>query len=707
MKSRFLLITLLMLSTGLYVTPTMRAQEGPEGPETPPVAPQPAQPPQPEAQPQSQPQTSVARISVVHGQVSTMRGDGGSWVAATVNAPLVPGDQVATSDGSRAEVELDYANILRLAQGTDAKMADLEPNKIDIQLAQGLVDYTVYKNTQADAEIDTPNMGVHPLSPGIYRIQVTSPSETMLIVRQGEAEVLTNQGSTKVEAGQQIQIHGADNPEYKVDPAPGGDEFDKWCSNRDQQIQSPQALQHTNQYYTGAGDLDNYGQWSEVPDYGWCWTPQVDAGWVPYSAGSWGWEPYWGWTWISGEPWGWAPYHYGRWFNYGGAWRWWPAVGFGGLRPLWAPAYVSFFGFGGGFGFNIGFGFGSIGWLALGPRDIFHPWYGAGHMFSAMNFNAMHGAGFIRAGGPSFGSNLERAMGDARIRAAVRNVSAQDFAAGRMGRSMPVSEGMLRNASVMRGNLPMGPSRTSFGARAGGFSSYRGATANGQHFYSRGSAGSVGRAGGSTGGFGGRSNSVAPGRTEAGQGGWRNYSNAGRTGGGSTGYSNAGRAGGTSTWQGRTGGSTAGAQNNWQRYASPNPYAGRAQSGASTQRGGWQGYSGGSRGYSGGAGGWSGAAPRTGGSYGGAYNRGSYGGGYYGGSRAPMNLNQSVMRQRAPSGGYGGGRSYSAPRSGGSSAPRSSSGGGVESHSSGGGGGHSSGGGGGHSSGGGHSGGHR
>ena len=216
-----------------------------------------------------------------------------------MNTPLVPGDQVATADRSRAEVQLDFANIMRLDQRTDAKVADLEQNKIQIQLASGLVDYTVYKGTQADAEIDTPNMGVHPLAPGIYRIQVNSPTETLLIVRQGEAEVLTNQGSTKVEAGQIIQIHGADNPEYKVDPAPGGDDFDKWCSDRDRQIQSAQSWQHTDPQYTGSSDLDTYGQWSEVPDYGWCWTPQVDAGWVPYSAGYWGWEPYWGWTWIS------------------------------------------------------------------------------------------------------------------------------------------------------------------------------------------------------------------------------------------------------------------------------------------------------------------------------------------------------------------------------------------------------------------------
>ena len=480
MKNRFLLITLAILTMGLFVTPSVRAQDDPQGP--PPVQPQ-----APTSAPQAQPQSTVARLSVVNGNVSTMRGDAGEWVAGTVNTPVVPGDKVATAYRSRAEVQLDFANMMRLDERTEAKVADLTQSRILIQLSSGLVEFSAVNGTQADAEIDTPNMGVHPLAPGVYRIQVNSPTETLLIVRKGEAEVLTNQGSTKVEEGQIINIHGADNPEYKIDPAPAGDDFDKWCMDRDRQIASAQAWKHTDQYYTGSSDLDANGQWEEVPDYGWCWTPMVDAGWVPYSAGRWGWEPYWGWTWISYEPWGWAPYHYGRWFMYGGRWAWWPARGFYGPRPIWAPAYVSFFGFGGGgFGIGVGFGFGSVGWLALGPRDVFHPWYGAGHSFAVANFNSLHGAGFVTPGGRPYGSNLERAMTDERIRSAIRNVSAQDFASGRMSHSTPVSESMLRNASMVRGTLPVAPTRASLGSRVASPVGMHAESAGSEHFFSRG-----------------------------------------------------------------------------------------------------------------------------------------------------------------------------------------------------------------------------
>ena len=146
-----------------------------------------------------------------------------------------------------------------------------------------------------------------------------------------------------------------------------------------------------------------------MPDYGQVWIPS--AAWVGRltapAAGCW--EPYWGWTWVSYEPWGWAPYHYGRWFLYGGRWAWWPGPAYVGYRPIWAPAYVSFFGFGGGvgvgFGFGLGFGFGHVGWLAVGPGDFFHPWwggfrggFGVADIHNSYNvrggFAPLHGGGF-------------------------------------------------------------------------------------------------------------------------------------------------------------------------------------------------------------------------------------------------------------------------------------------------------------------------
>jgi hypothetical protein len=447
MKSRCLIGTLVILVLGLLAAPVrVRAEE--------------------------EPTPGVARVSLIHGDVSMMRGDSGDWEATTVNAPLVEGDKITTGERSRAEIQLDYANILRLDQRGEAKITQLSRTQIQIQVAQGTVNYTVFKGTEAQVEIQTPNMAVHPLGEGSYRIQVNSPTETEVIVRKGQAEVATPQGSTPVEKNKMITVRGADNPEYQVAKATHGDEWDEWNQDRDKEIQGASSWRYANRYYTGAEDLDRHGRWVRDPDYDWCWTPYVDAGWVPYYDGRWAWEPYWGWTWVSYEPWGWAPYHYGRWFSRGGGWYWWPGYRGYGYFPAWAPAYVSFLGFGyGGYswGFGAGFGFGSLGWCPLGPYDTFRPWWGRHNRYDVVgitNGNNFHNFGNRerghQRGRQPYRSNLEQALNNSEMRRAITRVSAEDFARGRMpARGHGIDDATLRQGHVVSGTLPVVPTRES------------------------------------------------------------------------------------------------------------------------------------------------------------------------------------------------------------------------------------------------------
>src|SRR5437879_896551 len=72
------------------------------------------QPAAPSGDQAAQADQGVARVSMIHGDVSTQRGDSGDWSAATLNAPVVSGDKISTGDNARAEMQLDYANILRV-----------------------------------------------------------------------------------------------------------------------------------------------------------------------------------------------------------------------------------------------------------------------------------------------------------------------------------------------------------------------------------------------------------------------------------------------------------------------------------------------------------------------------------------------------------------------------------------------------------------
>src|SRR5262249_24592530 len=243
-----------------------------------------------------------------HGDVTTQRGDTGDWSSAVLNQPMVTGDKVSTGARGRAEPQLDHANVLRVGERTQANIASLTRNGIQVQIGRGIANLSVIRDSDADFQIATPNLSVHPARRDVsVRITVISDDEPQVMVRRGDVDISTPQGSTHLRSGQLITVRGTgSDTQYKVGDAMAQDDFDRWIIDRDHVIRSAQSWNRTNQYYTGSEDLDNHGHWTSVPDYGQVWVPSVGADWAPYRDGQWVWEPFWGWTWVSYEPWGWA-----------------------------------------------------------------------------------------------------------------------------------------------------------------------------------------------------------------------------------------------------------------------------------------------------------------------------------------------------------------------------------------------------------------
>lgn len=429
-----------------------------------------AQPGGPEGEGPAKTDQGVGRISLMHGDVSTQRGDSGDWSAAVLNQPVMTGDKLSTGNNARTELQLDFANTLRLGPNSKATISNFTKRDIQIQLGEGIANFSVSKDSEAEPEIDTPNMAVHPAHhDGVFRIEVRPDGDTIVIVRQGEAQIATPQGSTEVHSGEMATVRGdANAAQYKISPAPDRDDWDRWNADRDHMIRNASSWRHTNRYYTGTQDLDNNGTWQNVSDYGDVWVPNEPEGWAPYRDGNWVYEPYYGWTWVGYEPWGWAPYHYGRWFPYGAGWAWWPGPIYGGgfYRPFWAPAYVSFWGWGAGFGFGFGWGgWGGFGWLPIGPCDWFHPWWGGYRgRFGVVGFRG----GFNRFGGfaplhrGTRFSNIAN-IHDARVSRGLSTVNAGHFGAGHVA-AMAATRAQIGGARMMAGNLPVVPSRASLSA---------------------------------------------------------------------------------------------------------------------------------------------------------------------------------------------------------------------------------------------------
>ena len=71
------------------------------------------------------PERGVARISITSGEVSVRRGDSGEWVAASSMHRSWWKIGVSTGTGSRAEVQFDSANLIRVGAKAEIRLAEL------------------------------------------------------------------------------------------------------------------------------------------------------------------------------------------------------------------------------------------------------------------------------------------------------------------------------------------------------------------------------------------------------------------------------------------------------------------------------------------------------------------------------------------------------------------------------------------------------
>ena len=189
------------------------------------------------------PQRGVARISVMNGQVSVRRGDSGEWVAGILNAPLMVDDRVAAGQGSRAEVQFDSTNLIRVGANAEIRLATLDYGHYGVQVAHGTVTYRMLRDSHVQVELDTPTVSVRPLHMGVYRIYVKEDGQTEITVRLGDAEIYTPRGVEQLRAGQTMLARGTSaDPEFRVVPAIAIDEWDRWNEHRDHELLSSRAL---------------------------------------------------------------------------------------------------------------------------------------------------------------------------------------------------------------------------------------------------------------------------------------------------------------------------------------------------------------------------------------------------------------------------------------------------------------------------------
>ena len=322
------------------------------------------------------PPTRVARLGFFSGPVSFSPAGEDEWVLATPNRPLVTGDRLWSDAGGRAELQAGSI-ALRLGASTNVNVLNLDDRTTQVELAQGSLYVRVWRIDRGDTvEIDTPNLAFTVSSVGRYRIDVDPDGNvTTLAVLAGQGEAYGEGAAYRIGAGDRYSFSGTGLRDYEYSDIGAPDEFDRWAADRDRRYDTSVSARYVSRDVIGYQDLDQYGTWSVVADYGNVWYPRsTPSGWAPYRTGHWAWIDPWGWTWVDEAPWGFAPYHYGRWAFVTGRWGWIP--GPVDVRPIYAPALVAFIG-GGDLRLSLSVGgvASGIAWFPLGPGEVYQPAY--------------------------------------------------------------------------------------------------------------------------------------------------------------------------------------------------------------------------------------------------------------------------------------------------------------------------------------------
>jgi hypothetical protein len=335
---------------------------------------------------------NAARIQRVEGDVALDNSDAANsqneqWIEATDNQPFSVGDRIYTRDNSRASLAFTGRNFARLNPNTSVDVLTLSDQRTQLALRDGSAMFDVgYLGNDDLFEVATPYGAVDFQQPGLYNVGIDN-GRVLVSVLSGLAQVVGLGGSGQISKGELLTLLGTTAADVVLSQIDGRDagylvddyygyQYPQYYDGRyrdyNAYLNDPYyfdpyrrnvSYQYVNSYIPGLYDLDYYGDWRNLDGYGYAWSPRVDTGWTPYQQGYWYTDYPYGPTWVSSEPWGYAPYHYGRWASVGDRWYWVPDT----VRttPVYSPALVAF----------VPFGQNDIGWVPLGPGDVYVPHY--------------------------------------------------------------------------------------------------------------------------------------------------------------------------------------------------------------------------------------------------------------------------------------------------------------------------------------------
>src|SRR2546423_2638761 len=285
----------------------------------------------------------IVRLSYAEGQVQIAHRDGIGYENATMNLPVVEGDQLRTSDG-RAEIELEDGSIVRVVTDSQTTFAALGRYTdgvtiTEVDLDQGEAEFKVTAHDDSSFRVNAAQRVITLRHSGRFRVTTLNSDPLEVVVWKGEVSVSDKDTTQEVRVKKEetFALDALDAGRYDLEKVAQADDLDQWSLRRDEYLSTYAANRASyaqSPYQYGLNDLNYYGQYVNVPGYGYCWQPYgINVGWDPYANGYWTYSPAYGYVWVSAYPWGWMPYRYGRWaFVSGYGWVWQP-----GYWHTWNP----------------------------------------------------------------------------------------------------------------------------------------------------------------------------------------------------------------------------------------------------------------------------------------------------------------------------------------------------------------------------------
>jgi ferric-dicitrate binding protein FerR (iron transport regulator) len=114
----------------------------------------------------------ASRVSLIQGDVQVKIAETGEWAPASVNMPLIEGDELWVPEGSRAAIQTNNGSHIRLGADTALQVLRMDRDSYQFHLAQGDVYVLNRPLRRSTLQFDTPDASIRAFRKSTFRIEV-------------------------------------------------------------------------------------------------------------------------------------------------------------------------------------------------------------------------------------------------------------------------------------------------------------------------------------------------------------------------------------------------------------------------------------------------------------------------------------------------------------------------------------------------------